>query len=174
MKKLLLLALAVIALVSLLTGCGEKKEEPAEPVSEVTEVTEVAPAQETEAEPQASGEEQVGVGNTDASMVALVLEQHYMDNYSGEVLEVIPTNIKVYTQEEIDANSVFADYDLKEGDIVFEAEYELTLAEGVEDAMKFTAGTGDVSGDKIINKANVGIARATENGYTLDAFGTAF
>ena len=40
--------------------------------------------------------------------------------------------------------------------------------------MQFTAGTGEIDGQWIRNKYNVGIARSGENGYTLDAFGTAF
>ncbi|MBQ9314136.1 MAG: hypothetical protein IJ220_03925 [Clostridia bacterium] len=117
---------------------------------------------------------QTGVGNTDEGMVALVLEQHYKSNYPDVVEEVNPVNIKVYTAEEIASNELLKDYELNEGDIVFEAEYELKIVDGYEDMMQFTAGTGEVDGQWIRHKHNVGIARSGAEGYTLDAFGTAF
>ncbi len=41
--------------------------------------------------------------------------------------------------------------------------------------MQFTAGTGEIDGQWIKHKYNCGIARDNgENGYTIDAFGTAF
>lgn len=117
---------------------------------------------------------QEGVGNTDEGMVALVLEQHFKSAYPDAVEEVNPVKIKVYTQEEIASNELLKDYKLNEGDIVFEAEYELKIVEGYKDMMQFTAATGEVDGQWIRNKHNVGIARSGDNGYTLDAFGTAF
>lgn len=117
---------------------------------------------------------QVGVGNTDEGMVALVLEQHFTSNFPNVVEEVVPKNIKIYTEEEIASDESLKDYKLNEGDIVFEAEYELKIVDGYKDIMQFTAGTGEIDGQWIRNKYNVGIARSGENGYTLDAFGTAF
>ena len=55
-----------------------------------------------------------------------------------------------------------------------EMNVELKIVDGYEDMMQFTAGTGEVDGQWIRNKFNVGIARSGEDGYTLDAFGTAF
>lgn len=119
-------------------------------------------------------ENQVGVGNTDEGMVALVLEQQFTSNYPNVVEEVVPTRIKVYTKEEIATDEMLKDYKLNEGDIVFEADYELKIVDGYKDMMQFTAGTGEIDGQWIRNKHNVGIARSGANGYTLDAFGTAF
>lgn len=119
--------------------------------------------------------QQEGVGNTDEGMVALVLEQHFKDSFGDIIEEVVPTNIKVYTEEEIAADEALKDYTINEGDIVFSAEYELKISEDCEDLMQFTAGTGEIDGQWIRNKANVGIARRNaEGGYSLDAFGTAF
>ena len=118
--------------------------------------------------------DQVGVGNTDEGMVALVLEQHYKALEPDAVEEVVPTKIKVYTKEEIASNELLKDYKLNEGDIVFEADYDLKIVEGYKDMMKFTAATGEIEGQWIRNKHNVGIARSEANGYKLDAFGTAF
>ena len=173
MKKLLFGILAVIVVFSLV-ACGEKPEEPVtsgevvvEPVVETSgEVEPVAPVEE-------SGE-QIGVGNTDASMVALALERYYMDS-SDEIEEVIPTNIRVYTAEEIEADEAIKSHDIKEGDIVFDVEYELKIKDGVEDLMKYTAGTGEIDGQMIRNKANCGIARNHgEDGYIIDGLETGF
>lgn len=172
MKKVLLGIIAVITMLSLV-ACGEKKEvveetTTTEPVEEVVE--EVASIIE---EPEESGEP-VGVGNTDEGMVALVLEQHFKNAFPNVVEEVVPTSIKVYTSEEIAEIEALKDYTINEGDIVFDANYDLKIVDGYEDMMSFTAGTGEVDGQWIRNKSNVGIARSGENGYTLDAFGTAF
>ena len=173
MKKLLLGILAVM-LVFALVACGAQKEEE-KPVEVVPVNEDVTPVVEPVEEPAAEEpSEEVGVGNTDASMVALVLEQHFKNEYPGVVEEVVPTNIKVYTADEIAADELLSSYELNEGDIMFDAEYELKIVDGYEDMMMFTAGTGEVDGSWIRNKANVGIARSGAEGYTLDAFGTAF
>ena len=73
------------------------------------------------------------------------------------------------------ADELLKDYTINEGDIVFDAEYELKIADNFSgELMMFTAGTGEIDGNWIRHKSNVGIARSGENGYTLDAFGTAF
>ncbi len=182
MKKFVIGILAVVSVFSL-AACGKKEVNgptpaPVETNTQTTTTEQTAP--ETTPEEQAevteetteTTEEQVGVGNTDEGMVVLVLEQHFKDNFPGVVEEVVPTNIKVYTQEEIDANEAIKDHQINEGDIVFEASYDLRIAEGVEDLNQFTAATGEIDGQWIRNKYNLGIARTGENGYTLDAFGT--
>ncbi len=182
MKKLFLGALALITAFSLV-ACGEKEEqkEANKPEESVVEVT---PAKEVEEQPQVQEqeqqsttekeEEQVGVGNTDESMVALALEKLFKDEYGDMVEEVVPTSIKVYTQDEIDNDESIKSHGINEGDIVFDVYYELLIKEGVEDMNQFTAGTGEIDGQWIRNKSNVGILRTGENGYTLDAFGTGF
>ncbi len=172
MKKLLLGILAVIVVFSLV-ACGEK---PVEPVVSGEEIT-PAPAETTTEEvtpaPVEESGEQVGVGNTDEGMVVLALENYMKESYGDEVEEFIPTNVKVYTAEEIEADEAIKAHDIKEGDIVFDVQYELVIKEGVEDMMKFTAANGEIDGQKIINKSNIGIARNMgEAGYSIDAFGT--
>ena len=177
MKKLLLGILAVITTVSLV-ACGQQETTtitPGQRLPETTPVVMQAPEEELGEEPEVEVEEQVGIGNTDEGMVVLALEKHLKDAFSGEIEEVNPTNIKVYTEEEIADSEALKDYTLNEGDIVFEADYELKIAEGVEDMNKFTAATGEIDGQWIRNKHNVGIARNNgEAGYSIDAFGTAF
>lgn len=144
MKKVLLALLALV-LVLALAACGQ----------------DAAPAEEE------------GAGNTDEGMVALVLEQYFNEAFPGMIEEVAPTQIKVYTEEEIAANEALQTYELNEGDIVFEATYDLKIAEGVEDLNQFTAATGEIDGQWVRNKYNLGIARDNGDGtYTLDAFGT--
>ena len=168
MKKLLLLALAIVAVFSL-AACKEKKQEEAAPVESAPVVEEEAPVVEEEAPVE---EEQVGVGNTDESMVVLALEQYFNEAFSGEVEEINFVNVKVYSEEEIEANEALKSHELKEGDIPFEVDYELKIKEGVEDLMKYTAATGTIDGQWIKDKSNLGIARNTEEGYKIDAFGT--
>ena len=172
MKKVLLLALAVVTTMSLV-ACGEKEEEkePVEnPTSEVAVISnEPAPSTDVSSEV----EEQVGVGNTDESMVALVLEQ-YLKEGNPEIDEVVPSDIRIYTEEEIANNAALKEHNLNSGDIVFDAHYELKISEDAEDLMKYTAATGEIDGQWIRNKFNCGILRSSENGYTMDAFGTGF
>ena len=143
MKKLLPVLLA-LALVFLFAACGQ----------------EAAPAEEE------------GVGNTDESLVALALEQQFQEAYPDVVEEVVPTEIKVYTPEEIAADEALQSYEINDGDVVFAATYDLKIVEGYEDIMQFTAGSGEVDGDWIRNKSNVGIVRTDGDKLTIDAFGT--
>ena len=169
MKKLLFGALAIVAAFSLV-ACGEKKEEKNEDVN-------VKPAEQVVEKVSESGEEQIGVGNTDASMVQLALEDYIKKAYEdGVVLEVVATDIKVYSEEEIASGEEFKDYTLNSGDIVFEADYDMKIKEDYPDMMMFTASTGEIDGQWVRNKHNVGVLRSGENGYTVDEkyFGTGF
>ena len=96
MKKLLIGLLAVLTMLALV-ACQKKEEvKPSGDVEPVV-VEENTPAVVSgEAE-----EEQVGVGNTDEGMVALVLEDYIKNMYSGDVEEVTFKNIKVYSPAEI-------------------------------------------------------------------------
>ena len=181
MKKLLLGALAIVTAFSLV-ACGEKQEEKKveeQPVSQVTEneVTSgdaVAPSTEIN-ETESEAEPQIGVGNTDEGMVVLALEQELRKAFGEDVIEeVVPTSIKIYTPEEISGDELFKNYTIGEGDIVFSADYELKIKEGYEDMNRFTAGTGEVDGQWIRNKSNVGIVRTANGELKIDAFGTGF
>ncbi len=113
--------------------------------------------------------EPVPAGEDAAESVAIALEEYYRDAYPDVVEAVKPTVVKVYTAEEIAANEALKDYDIKEGDIVFEVTYDLKVYDGVEDLTPFTGASGEIDGLWVRNKANVGIVR--ENG-SIDAFGT--
>ena len=172
MKRFLLLIMAIIVVFALV-ACGEQEVKPATSGEATPAPVEVKSGEEAPVEPVVESGEQVGVGNTDEGMVVLALESYFKEAYGDEVEEFIPTKIKVYSAEEVEADEAIKAHDIKEGDIPFEVEYELVIKEGVEDMMKFTASNGEIDGQKIINKANLGIARNNgEAGYSIDAFGT--
>ena len=101
------------------------------------------------------------------------LDQYLKAAFPDMVEEVAPTEIKVYTADEIAANEALQTYELNEGDVVFEATYDMKIAEGVEDLNQFTAATGEIDGQWIRNKSNLGIVKDNGDGtYTIDAFGT--
>jgi len=167
MKKLLIGLLAVLTMLALV-ACQKKEEvKPSGDVEPVV-VEEITPA-------VVSGEaekEQVGVGNTDEGMVALVLEDYIKNMYSGDVEEVTFKNIKVYSPAEISGEVMFEGLNIKEGDIPFEIAYDLKIREGVEDMIRFTVPNGEIEGQNVVNKGNLGILRSSENGYVVDNFGT--
>ena len=167
MKKLLLLALAIMLMLALV-ACGENEdvrpvEEPAEEVTPVVEEPAVEPA-----------EEQVGVGNTDESVLYLALEKYLKDS-NPDIEELTLNSVKIYTPEEVEADEAIKDHNLKEGDFAFDVNYELKINDEVPsgELMKYTAANGEIDGHRIINKSNIGIARNNgEAGYSIDAFGT--
>ncbi|MBQ6535222.1 MAG: hypothetical protein IJI40_00365 [Firmicutes bacterium] len=143
MKKVLFALLALV-LVFALAACGQ----------------DAAPAED---EAAATPEE----------VVTQALDQYLKAAFPDMVEEVAPTEIKVYTADEIAANEALQTYELNEGDIVFEATYDMKIAEGVEDLNQFTAATGEIDGQWIRNKSNLGIVKDNGDGtYTIDAFGT--
>lgn len=143
MKKVLFALLALV-LVFALAACGQ----------------DAAPAED---EAAATPEE----------VVTQALDQYLKAAFPDMVEEVSPTEIKVYTADEIAANEALQTYELNEGDVVFEATYDMKIAEGVEDLNQFTAATGEIDGQWIRNKSNLGIVKDNGDGtYTIDAFGT--
>ena len=143
MKKVLFALLALV-LVFALAACGQ----------------DAAPAED---EAAATPEE----------VVTQALDQYLKAAFPDMVEEVAPTEIKVYTADEIAANEALQTYELNEGDVVFEATYDMKIAEGVEDLNQFTAATGEIDGQWIRNKFNLGIVKDNGDGtYTIDAFGT--
>ncbi len=175
MKKLLLLAMAIMVIFAL-AACGEEETKPVEnPVEEVTPVEDVTPVEEvTPEEPVIEEEEEVGVGNTDISVLYLALEQYFQEN-DPDVEEFILKTARIYTQEEVEENEAIKEHNLQEGDFAFEVDYELKIRDDVPsgELMKYTAATGDIDGHRITDKHNLGIARNNgDAGYSIDAFGT--
>ena len=80
-----------------------------------------------------------------------------------------------YTAEEIAADPSLKDYKLGEKDIVFDINYDLKIVDGYENIMAFTAASGEIKDNWVVNKSNVGIAKYGSDGkYTVQNFGTGF
>ena len=90
--------------------------------------------------------------------------------------EVKIDSMKVYSREEIANDPVLTSYEIGEKDIVFSAEYSLKISDKCEDKMQYTAATGEIDGEWVINKYNVGIAKydAEKDSYEITNFGTGF
>ena len=115
------------------------------------------------------------IGNTKEEIIAISLDQYYKSIYGYIVEEVVPINIKIYANDELSNNEIFKYYDINEDDIVFEANYKLKIVDGFNNMEMFTAETGNIDGQWIINKHNVGIVRKNnESGYFVDVLGISF
>lgn len=112
-----------------------------------------------------------GSGNTDEAIVLLALEQYFANSKPDAVEKVIPNKIKVYTADEIAASEALKAYEIGEGDIVFEINYDLKIAEGA-DITPFTAPNGEIDGQWVRNKHNLGIVKTNGEVLAIDAFGT--
>ena len=118
--------------------------------------------------------ESQSVTQSDADIVSEVVELYIRDSNEDKIEDFKTTSVKVYTADDIAADSTLADYDLNDNDIVFAIVYELKIADGV-DPIEFTAATGDVDGQWVRNKSNCGILKYGEDGeYTVSNFGTGF
>ncbi len=118
--------------------------------------------------------ESQSVTQSEADIVSEVVELYLRDAYEDKIEDFKTASVKVYTADDIAADSTLADYDLNDNDIVFAIVYELKIADGV-DPIEFTAATGDVDGQWVRNKSNCGILKYGEDGeYTVSNFGTGF
>ena len=126
--------------------------------------------------PIIDGKELKPTSEEDVSIIKKVLEKQFKENYGDEVEEVKIVSSKVYSAEEIESMQELKDLNLKTGDLAFEVSYELKIKEGTEDMMKYTAASGEIEGQWIKEKSNVGVARydSEKDEYTLSDFGTAF
>lgn len=118
--------------------------------------------------------ESQSVTQSEADIVSEVVELYLRDAYEDKIEDFKTTSVKVYSSDDIAADSALADYDLDDNDIVFDIVYELKIADGV-DPIEFTAATGDVDGQWVRNKSNCGVLKYGEDGeYTVSNFGTGF
>lgn len=118
--------------------------------------------------------ESQSVTQSDADIVSEVVELYIRDSNEDKIEDFKTTSVKVYTADDIAADSTLADYDLNDNDIVFAIVYELKIADGV-DPIEFTAATGEVDGQWVRDKSNCGVLKYGEDGeYTVSNFGTGF
>ncbi len=185
MKKLLLGALAIIAVIGL-TACGEPevKNEP-----DTNTVVNASQTQNTENEqPAEEGnkkEDEVGTAGSNMPLIdnaqlayeqaKIAMENLLKDTWKEKISNLNVNITKIYTSDEVQSE-LFADYNLTMNEVPFEASYELKPADDVTDFDQFTAGTGkyDEATGWIVEKSNVGILCKTENGYTIKNLGTGF
>ena len=113
--------------------------------------------------------------NADKETASNVLET-YLKSNDEYIEEVRIDSMKVYSREEIANDPLLTSYEIGEKDIVFTAEYSLKISDECEDKMPYTAATGEIDGEWVINKYNVGIAKydAEKDSYELTNFGTGF
>ena len=101
----------------------------------------------------------------------LVSRKYFEESYGDSVEEFRPVKIKVYTADELANDEIFKSLTINDDDIVFEADYELKIIDGYEDMNIFTVATGEIDGQWIKNKSNVGIIRSNGN---VEVLGTSF
>ena len=110
--------------------------------------------------------------------VLAAVEKYLRDAWAEKIDDVEVTVEKVYSDEEEKADELLKSLDLSPFEIAFSVSYKLHPAEGVEDLMQFTAGTGEIdeASGWIINKSNVGSLRPDPDGegYIVTDFGTGF
>ena len=112
------------------------------------------------------------------AQVLAAVEQYLRDTWGEKIDDLEVTVEKVYSAEEEEADELLKSLNLGPNEVAFSVVYKLHPAEGVEDLMQFTAGTGEIdeASGWIINKSNVGILRPNPDGegYIVTDFGTGF
>ena len=99
------------------------------------------------------------------------------ETYGDEVVDARIYVQKVYTAEDEQEIEALKQMNLGPDEVAFEVKYELKIAEGVEDKMKFTAATGEYDEESgwVKEKYNLGVLRPNDSGeqkYKITDFGT--
>ncbi len=106
------------------------------------------------------------------------MEKYLRDACAGKIDDLEVTVEKVYSDEEEKADELLKSLDLGPNEVAFSVICKLHPAQGVEDLLQFTAGSGkiDEASGWIINKSNVGILHPDPDGegYIVTDFGTGF
>ena len=103
----------------------------------------------------------------------MAVAEMYKINFGKVVEEVKFDNVRIYTAEEIASNPVLVDYKISDKDILFEVQYDLKIIDGYENIIEFTAANGEIDGNWVVNKSNIGIARYVSDGeYNIENWGT--
>lgn len=178
MKSKILAALAVLVMFSL-PACGQKTEVNPVPDNNNNELVEtvVNVPEKTEETGTAGSNIPLKDNHEEAENQIKIAMQNLLEEMYGD--EVVETKIdvqKIYTVEE-EQEEPLNSYNLGLNEVAFEVKYELKLAEGVEDIMKYTAATGEYDEESgwVKEKYNLGILRPNESGdakYKITDFGT--
>ena len=97
--------------------------------------------------------------------------------YGDEVIDARIYVQKIYSAEDEQEVEPLKKMNLGPNEVAFEVKYELKIAEGVEDKMKFTAATGEYDEETgwVKEKYNLGVLRPNDSGeqkYKITDFGT--
>ena len=171
MKKLILGFLVVLTAFSLV-ACNKNGNNRQQDNSSTSEQQNIDNNSEQQTSDSSQGQLETIKENT--RLVNSALEETYKKTHPDIIEEIVITGIRIYLPEEIASDETFNDYTINKGDIVFDVDYDLRVVEGYDNMNEFTAGTGEVDGQWIRNKHNVGIVRESGDSLKIDAFGTSF
>ena len=182
MKKVLLEILAVLAIVGLVACSNETKENQS---SQETKNEAVETINEN-IEQEVPKNEQIGTAGSNIPLkdnhdeaenqIKIAMQNLIKEMYGDEVTEAKIDVQKIYTAKE-EQEEPLKSYNLGIDEVAFEVKYELKIAEGVKDTMKFTAATGEYDEESgwVKEKYNLGILRPDDSGkaqYIITDFGT--
>ena len=156
MKKYFLIAITLLMSLTIISGCTNSNQNKS--INETT-VNDDNQEVKTDLEFEDYAKE----------AVLEKLEEMYGDN--TDKIEI--DNLKIYTEEEMKENELLKEY-ADNGQFAFEVEYRLLAKENIDKNI-LTAGNGEIDGNWIINKSNVGILSNTAKGtlYVME-IGTGF
>ena len=100
--------------------------------------------------------------------------KYLKENFTEDVKDIKITKFKLYTEQEMKEDEILKEA-LDEGKVAFDVEYEIELVEGA-DGMQYTAATGEVVGNIVKGKSNVGYLTENNGKYEVEneSFGTGF
>lgn len=183
MRKIVLGILAVLAITSLV-ACGNKEE-----VNSVSEDTnnDVTETVSEVVEIETPKEEQTGTAGSNIPLkdnhdkaeyeIKVAMQNWLEKEYGDEVVDARIYVQKIYTAEDEQEIEPLKEMNLGPNEVAFEVNYELKLADEVEDIMKYTAATGEYDEESgwIREKFNLGVLRPNDSGdekYIITDFGT--
>ena len=104
------------------------------------------------------------------------MQKWIKESFGEEVVDSKIIVTKVYSAEDEQQEPALKERNLAPNEVAFEVNYELKIAEGVEDTIKFTAATGVFNEETrwVTEKFNIGILRPDGNGYKITDFGTSW
>ena len=171
-KTIIIFSVIVVLMmgVLVLTGCGKTEETGDIPPQEYEETAQI--------------EEQTGTAGSNLPLkddakeaeyqIKVAMQKLFEENYGEEVADSRIYVTKIYTAEDEQEVETLKEKNLGPNEIAFEVKYELRLAEGVEDTMKYTVANGEYDKESgwIRNKTNLGILVPDGNEYKITEFGT--
>lgn len=109
--------------------------------------------------------------------IELAMKNQVKEMFGDEVIESKIYIEKIYSPADEQEVESLKEMNLGRNEVAFEVKYELKLAEGIEDTMKYTAATGEYDEESgwVKEKYNLGILRPDDSGkakFKITDFGT--